>query len=227
MASFVNHYIHMTDQIHSPFHVIENFFSPLQCEKLIEEFGISTPSYDENSKPLKHERLLHDGAAADAIKAALSAHIGAIEDRYTAKTVRMDVPKFCQYFEDPKNPCETHGCENAKFLRKKWVKTKDVDLVAYVWLKDYGAGVPLDPRYEVYGGKLEFPAYNFSLVPQRGTCVIFPAGPHFISAISPVLVGSLEQVKFSIKVTNPDDTMFHYQPANFPGSYVEWFNEQA
>jgi hypothetical protein len=138
----------------------------------------------------------------------------------------MEPPVFQQYFEDPKNPCEIHGCESAKYMRKKWVKTKDVDLVGYLWLKDYGGGVPLDPRFEVYGGKLEFPAYNFSIVPQRGTLVLFPAGPHFITAVSPVLVGSLEQIKITVKLKNPNGEMFIYQPSNFPGTYQEWFSEE-
>jgi hypothetical protein len=133
---------------------------------------------------------------------------------------------FSQYFENPKDPCELHGCENAKFLRKKWVKTKDVDLVGYLWLKDYGGGVPLDPRIEVYGGKLEFPAYNFSLVPQRGTLILFPAGPHFITAISPILVGSLEQVKITVKLKTDDGGLWLYDPKNFPGTYQEWFSEE-
>jgi hypothetical protein len=135
----------------------------------------------------------------------------------------MEPPTFSQYFEDPKNPCETHGCENAKFLRKKWVKVKDVDLVGYIWLKDYNGGIPLDPRFEVYGGKLEFPAYDFSLVPQRGTLVLFPAGPHFISAVSPILVGSLEQIKITVKLKANDGNMWIYQPQNFGGTYLDWF----
>ena len=213
-------------QVRSPFLSFEHFISPATCEKLIEELGIAVPSIDETGRPLKNERILRDGEHMVLFKTLMQERVGQIEERYDGAVVGMEPPVFSQYFENPKNPCELHGCENAKFIRKKWVKTKDVDLVGYLWLKDYGGGVPLDPRMEVYGGKLEFPAYNFSLVPQRGTLVMFPAGPHFITAISPVLVGSLEQVKITVKLKNADNTMWQYNPQNFPGTYQDWFSSE-
>lgn len=213
----------MTNNIHSPFHVVEDFISPATCEKIIAEFGIREPSLDENGNPLKNERLIKDHPITKLIQEAILDAGQDIQDRYNATIKGMEVPRFQQYFENAKKPCEQHGCENSEYVRKKWVKRKDVDVVGYIWLKDYGSGVPLDPRFEVYGGKLEFPAYNFSLVPQRGTMVMFPAGPHFITAVSPVLVGSLEMVKFAIKLTLGDDGIWLYQPENFPGTYQEWF----
>ena len=213
--------------IKSPFHIIENFVSPLMCEKFIAENGITTPSFkdEECTIPFKHVKIIQDNEFVNYLQENLQEHLPDLEQRYEANINGMASPIFQQYFEDPKTPAELHGCENAKFSRKKWVKFKDVDLVCYLWLKEWCGGVPLDPRTEVYGGKLEFPAYDFSLLPQRGTLVIFPAGPHFITAISPILVGSLEVVKFSIKLTQNEDGIWLYQPQNFPGSYKEWFSE--
>lgn len=213
----------MTENTHSPFHVVEDFISPANCEKVIAEFGIGFPSLAEDGRPLKNERLIKDPAVVKLIQEAILESGQDIQDRYNGVIRGMETPRFQQYFEDPKNPAEGHSCENSVYKRKAWVKSKDVDLVGYVWLKDYGNGVPMDPRFEVYGGKLEFPAYNFSLVPQRGTMVMFPAGPHFITAISPVLVGSLEVIKFSVKLTVGEDGIWLYQPDNFPGTYQEWF----
>lgn len=208
---------------HSPFHVVEDFISPANCEKLIAELGIKTPSIDENGEPLKHERIINDPDIVALFQNAIFEQTNDIQERYKGLVKHIETPHFQQYFENPKKPSEMHGCENSKYVRKKWVKTKDTDLVAYVWLKDYGSGVPLDPRHEVYGGKLEFPAYNFSLVPQRGTMIIFPGGPHFITAISPILVGSLEQIKFSIKLTETDGSYWFYNPSFFGGDYTDWF----
>jgi hypothetical protein len=213
----------MTQHTHSPFHVVEEFISPANCERIIAEYGIKVPSIAEDGRPVKNERIVSEEPLIELLQQALLEHGGDIQSRFRGIIKGMDKPRFQQYFEDPKHPCEVHGCENSKFLRKKWVKVKDVDLVCYLWLKDFGGGVPLDPRHEVYGGKLEFPAYNFSLVPQRGTLVIFPAGPHFITAVSPVLVGSLEQLKFSLKLNTADGGMWLYQPDGFPGSYTDWF----
>jgi len=224
----------MTSSIHSPFLTVEHFISPSACEKLIEELAIAVPSKDESGRPLKHLRILKDAEHAAYFKQLVQSQVGAIEERYNATVVGMEPPVFEQYFEDPAHPADlhddpdkSHGCENSKFLRKKWVKTKDVDLVGYISLKDYGGGVPLDPRFEVYGGKLEFAAYNFSIVPQRGTLVLFPAGPHFITALSPILVGSMEQIKVTVKLKKSDGEMWIYQPSSFPGTYTEWFTEET
>jgi hypothetical protein len=213
----------MQEKVHSPFHVVEEFISPLNAERIITELGITVPSLHEDGYPLKHERFIKDPELLNLLQGSLAEHTPDIQERYGAIVKNLDPPLFQQYFEDPKHPCELHGCENARYLRKKWVKVKDVDLVGYIWLKDYGSGVPLDPRHETYGGKLEFPAYNFSLLPQRGTLVLFPAGPHFITAISPILVGSLEQLKFSLKLTTEDDGLWFYTPSNHPGGYQDWF----
>lgn len=212
--------------IRSPFFVIEDAVSPAKCDVIINELGISVPSRDENGKPLKHERFITDAQLNGYLQEAIQPHVGEMEERYDGVIKAFETPLFRQYFENPGNPCEIHGCENAKFMRKKWVKVKDVDLVGYLWLKDFNNGVPLDPRFEVYGGKLEFPAYDFSLVPSRGTLVFFPAGPHFITAISPILVGSLELVKISMKLHISEGKYWNYQPELFPGSYMEWFHSE-
>jgi hypothetical protein len=211
--------------IKSPFFIVEDAISPARCETLIAELGIKVPSFDEKNKnrPLRHDRIMRDAATNAPIVQLLQPHVSEIEDRYAGIVAGMESPLFQQYFENPNDPCEPHGCENAKFIRKKWVKSRDVDLVGFLWLKDYNGGVPLDTRFEVYGGKLEFAAYDFSLVPQRGTLVLFPAGPHFITAISPILVGSYEHVKVAIKLTTMEGGPWLYQPANFPGRYQDWF----
>lgn len=217
----------MNPLINSPFLIVEHFISPAICERLISELGVDFPSIDEKDRPLKNERILKDPEYVQLFKNLMQGQVHDIEQKFKAAVVGMEPAVFSQYFEDAKNPCEYHGCENAKFIRKKWVKSKDVDLVGFIWLKDYGSGVPLDPRIEVYGGKLEFPAYNFSLIPQRGTLVLFPAGPHFISAISPVLVGSLELIKITVKMKSDSGEMYFYDPKNHPGTYQEWFAEDS
>lgn len=212
--------------IRSPFFVIEDAVSPAKCDIIIKELGLKVPSLGEDGKPLKHERLVKDAELITYIQDAIQSRLGEMEQRYNGAIKNFETPLFQQYFENAERPAEMHGCDNAKFLRKKWVKVKDTDLVGYLWLKDYNNSVPLDPRFETYGGKLEFPAYDFSLVPQRGTLVFFPGGPHFITAASPVLVGSLEVVKVSLKLHTPDGAPWLYQPQNFGGTYQDWFDQE-
>jgi hypothetical protein len=206
----------------SPFIVLPNFLSPMICEKIVDDIKVSSPDTDieGNSKKLEKHNLFWE----QEIGSRIHDIIPTIEDTYSCTYQGLEKPLFQYYPENAKSPAEQPGCENSKYLRKKWVMIKDVDLVGYIWLKDYNENVPLDVRHEVFGGKLEFPAYNFSLVPQRGTLVLFPAGPHFITVTSPVMYSDLYQIKLNISIKNNGARWF-YQPTNFPGTWQEWFKD--
>lgn len=207
----------------SPFIVVQDFLSPQTCEKIVEDIRVSVPDTDLNGDPKKLERFYApwEKPLAERFKEL----VPEIEQRYSAEYKGLHQPLFQYYPENSKAPAEAPGCENSKYVRKKWVMHKDVDLVGFIWLKDFNSDVPLDTRHEVYGGKLEFPVYNFSLVPQRGTLVLFPAGPHFITVISPVLLGDLYQIKLNVSLNADDDGRWFYQPKDFPGTYDSWLAE--
>ena len=202
---------------HSPFHVVENFISPLQCERLVKGLALSHPNYSENNEPMKYERFMPPEFSG-SILSELDALSPLLEQRFGAEVVGVPSLLFQQYWENSKAPAEGMRCENSVYKRKKWEKVKDVDLVGFLWLKSYHDAVPLDPRVEVYGGKLEFPGYNFSLTPVAGTLVVFPATPHFVNAMSHVMLGTLEQVKICLRLKD-----WVYEAKNFPGTYQEWF----
>lgn len=206
---------------HSPFIVVQDFLSPLTCEKIIADIEVKDPNKDSNGNPTKLERF-NLKWEQDIIE-RFHEVIPDIESRYDATYRGLEKPLFQYFPENAKIPAEPPGCENSKYVRKKWVMHKDVDLVGFIWLKDYNENVPLDPRHEVYGGKLEFPAYNFSLVPQRGSLVLFPAGPHFITVISPILLGDLYQIKLTTSIKQKNGARWFYQPQNFPGTWQQWF----
>lgn len=207
----------------SPFIVVQEFLSPLTCEKIVNDIQIHSPDTDANGDPKKLERFCLEWELP--IVERFREIIPDIESRYNCEYRGLEKPLFQFYPENAKVPAEGPGCENSKYIRKKWVMHKDVDLVGFIWLKDYNERVPLDIRHEVYGGKLEFPAYNFSLMPQRGTLILFPAGPHFISVISPMLLGDLYQIKLPISIKNKDGSRWFYQPTEYPGTWQEWLAE--
>lgn len=209
--------------MNSPFLVIQDFLSPLTCEKIIDEIKVETPNLNSNGDPVKLEK--HSIKWQQHIAEKFSNIIPTIEEKYDCDYRGLNQPVFQHYPENAKSPAENPGCENSKYIRKKWVMYKDVDLVGFIWLKDYNGSVPLDASYEVMGGKLEFPAYNFSLIPQRGTLVLFPAGPHFITVISPILVGDLYQIKLNACISTKDNNKWFYNPHKFPGTWQDWFSD--
>lgn len=199
----------------APFHVEEGFLSPLRCEQLREQLALSRPDVDERGRPLKHERHVPDDVAAALINRL---DLAALEARFGMTPVADQRVLFQQYWEDQKAPAEPQGVDGWRFTRRRWTQLRSIDLVGVLWLKTFHASVPLDPRTEVYGGKLEFPTFDFSLLPTTGTLVVFPATPHFVNAVSHVLVGSLEQVRFSLRLPG-----WTYDPARFSGTYRDWF----
>jgi hypothetical protein len=207
--------------INSPFIVIQDFLSPMQCEKIVNDIRVKSPDTDTEGVPKKLERhcLFWEQDIAERFREV----IPQIEKKFKCAYQGLEKPLFQYYPENANHPAEQPGCENSRFVRKKWIMHKDVDLVGFIWLKDYNDSVPIDPEFEVFGGKLEFPAYNFSLVPQRGTLVLFPAGPHFITVISPVLLGDLYQVKLNVSIKTENGARWFYQPSNHPGSWKQWF----
>lgn len=207
----------------SPFIIRPDFLSPLTCEKILSDLNQTAPNYNVEDAPVKIERfnLSWEQDIIDRFQDVKPE----IEERYNAQYRGLERPVFQVFPENASQPAEPPGCENARYIRKRWVKHKDVDLVGFVWLKNFNSSVPLDPRTEVFGGKLEFPAYNFSLVPQAGTLVMFPAGPHFITVISPILLGSLPQIKLTVSIKTKENGLWLYQPSEFPGKWTDWLNE--
>jgi hypothetical protein len=213
----------------SPFYIVPEFLSPKQCEEFISNYEVKSPNLNLDGKPTKLERLIPPEGGQDIILQKLRSHIPLIEERYYASYRLTEQFSITHYPENDKEPAEKPGCESSQYLKRRWIKTKDIDLTGIIWLKDYRDEIPLDPRMEVYGGKTEFPAYNFSLVPQRGTLVLYPATPHFITCVSPILVSDLYQIKVNIALSGENNSTYLYDPTKFPcgpkGFIEGWLNE--
>jgi hypothetical protein len=213
----------------SPFYIATDFLSAKFCEELVERFGVRTPNTNPDGKPIKLERIIKSNEGQEIILNKLYSHIGNIERQFDCVYRGIEPVSIIHYPENDKTHAEAPYCENAKFFRKKWIKSKDVDLTGVIWLKEYNETAPLDPRFEICGSKLEFPAYNFSLTPQRGTMVLYPAGPHFVNSISPVVIGDAYQIKINISITAQNGGLWIYDPKNFAvgneGFLLGWFKE--
>ena len=204
----------------SPFMVFQDFISPKQVDIIRNMVALSAPNYDANGYPTKLERSCEQ--AQDILYERLKEILPEISEHFDMKIAGVEPMVFQHYPENMSgHVAEPPHAENSQNVRKKWVKRKNVDLTAVLWLKTYQDKTPLDKKTEVYGGRLEFPQYQFSLNPEAGTLVVFPAYPHFIKAISKVLVGDLYQVKINIAA----DGIWLYDPAQYSSDWREWFYE--
>ena len=115
----------------------------------------------------------------------------------------------------------THMCDSSVFSNGMWYRNKDIDFVTVIFLKNdiTGSDEPIDDSFEVYGGKLEFPTFNFGFSPERGTAITYPAVPNFLNTISKVKIGRLDV----LRIYHRSDTMFVYQPTEYAGNPAAWF----
>jgi len=198
----------------SPFYVIEGFASPKTCEQVVDLLDFYTPDTDPEGNPIKMYRYKED--AEEIIFNHLQPYIPQIMEYYDTVYQGTETIQF-EFFSEGIVP--TPICENSNYLNKKWVRTKNRDISAILFLFDYNDSPPFDSDYECYGGKLEFPQHRFSFVPQRGTLIVYPSVPHFINATSMVLYGEMIQARIHMATQLP----YLYDPKHFPGDYTTWF----
>lgn len=201
----------------SPFLIFQNFLRPDECDKYQEAVRIE-PILDDQGKPMPSDR--HHESTEETLFEKLKLLIPQIERHFELKYRGTEHMIFQQFPPSGKQDDKPH-CENSVYKRKKWIKVRDRDLTGVIWLKDFHDQPPFNIKTQVYGGKLEFPIYNFGFQPQRGTLVIYPAGPHFIALTTPVMVGELQLVRINIAA----EGIWLYQPDRFPGDFRVWFND--
>jgi len=206
----------------SPFFVVDNLLSNSECINIIDALNITTPDIDPEGKPLMSVRANEESELIIYNKLMNPGLYGAICQYYGIQYHATETMLFEFYPEGFEN--SVHVCENSRFNEdlKKWVRLYRRDVTGVLFLSDY-----VDPStqylhrddFEVYGGKLEFPQYDFGFFPTRGTVVFYPSDPHFLNAVAPVRAGDSYQVRIHIAAKTP----YLYDPSEFPGEYKDWF----
>lgn len=205
----------MSDYQKSPFLVFRHLLSPKYCEQIVDNLDLFTPDYDHQGRPIPVIR--HHEPSEQIIYSTIEPLIDSIHEYYQTDGHRGTERLQFEFYSQ--GTIGTVHCENSDYLRRKWVKTRDRDLSAILFLSDYNDDPPFDTDYEVYGGKVEFPQHHFGFNPERGTLIVFPSSPHFINAITQVIEGDLfiARTHFAAKST------YMYDPEMFPGDYRSWF----
>ena len=200
----------------SPFYVVEDFMSPLNCEILIDNCNFNVPDKDKQGRNIKTTRT-NEKSESMVYERLLQHIIPQIQEYYNFKYKGTESITFEWYSTGSKSAPIS---ENSTFIQGKWVRSNTRDFTGIIFLSDYNDQFPFGDDFEVYGGKLEFTQHQFGFNPKRGTLVIFPSDPHFLNNTSEVMIGNLFQVRFHISAQQN----WIYQPQIFPGNYLKWFN---
>lgn len=203
-----------------PFFLVRNFISPLMCENIITDLGIHrTPpmmSQAGNPKEMLFVNKLNERRLADVF----DRYIEELENHFGADYLGTHSIHFEWY---PTGSKVKNAKSDGYVLDRdnQWVRNKEIDLVGILWLNDYNPnGDTFDESYEAYGGKLEFPNFNISFNPERGSLVVFPTAPNFVYTISDVYGGDMTVAKFTIRTEKPyayDANKFNHDPTEWKG----------
>jgi hypothetical protein len=175
----------------SPFFVVEELLSPLQCDKLI-----ALNRIQNSPSSVRH---LNEGQFS-IVKNSILDYTSEMNQRY-GTTVSDDIKMlFCQFPENASAPALHAQIDGWVSQKRKWNKTKNIDFIGIIPLKSFCDSLPIDLNFETYGGKLELINFNFSILPERGSMIVFPCVPNFLYAISPINFGSFEMIKVFFSV---------------------------
>lgn len=198
----------------SPFLVIDNFLTPLECELVVERSFFNFPNTDVNNFPIKS--VTRNIPSEELVLDKLDQVIDVMEEYYGYEHAGV-LPFDIEHYPEGAKP-EGTRCENSLY-NGKWLRMNDQDFTAILFLKDENATPNFDDYFEVYGARLQFKNYNFSFHPQRGQLVIFPSGPHFLNSVIAPSVGDLYQIRMQFVGLRP----YTFDPSKFPGNHTTWF----
>lgn len=206
----------------SPFLIVEELISPLTCEDVIKRLNHTIPNTDQKGNPTVN----YKGNKLSEMRVLPFFYeiLPEIEEYYNFKTKTLSPLVFEWYptgYTGSKAECEGSILVNKKGQAQQWQKVKDYDFTVVIFLNNYTDEYNFDERFEVRGGKLEFPTHDFGFNPSRGTTVIYPCRPNFVNGISPVEVGDLNIIRFHIIA----EEEYEYNMDDFPGGYKEWFSD--
>jgi len=203
--------------IKSPFLIIKDFLSPLECEEILQIYDWNFNNVNENGKPIKS--IVPSPLYSRRIWNHLEDCFDDIQEYYDIDIKHVDEVYFEWY---PEN-CVDEGlrCENSIYNNGKWSIVNRNDFSVIIFLKDYCISKDIDPDYECYGGQLEMINHKFKFSPERGTAIIFPSNQYFVNRTIPSKVGDVCQIRTHITC----EQLFNYNPSDFQGDYTLWFRE--
>ncbi len=206
----------MLPVVKSPFIIIPEALSPLQCEKLTDSAEFVQLDVNKRGLPTATTKVVQSATAT--LHNVIKQYDVDIIAKYGSGIRHMEQTRIT-WINNEVDPAAT--CDNSAFIRNKWLRVHNRDLTAILFMSDFNDSPPFDGDFEVYGGKMEFPTHGFGFNPIRGTMIIMPSDPHFAHVFSKVSVGDCFFAKTFIQLEQP----LIYTPEEFPGKWSEWLHD--
>jgi hypothetical protein len=204
----------------SPFIVVKEVLSPLQCEDMVKRLKHTSPNLNQLGIPTVTYKA--NNLSEIRISPIVEQLIPVIEQHYDVKIKSKTTPMFEWYPEGyQNNKATSEGYRRITKRGKKpvWQRVKNYDFTILTFLNDYNNETDFDEQFEFRGGKLEFPTHGFGFNAERGTVLIFPTRPNFAHAITNITAGNLNIIRSHL-IT---DSEFEYNMDDYTGSYKDWF----
>ena len=200
----------------TPFYVVDEFISPLQCEDIVERLDNRFPQTDTEGNILSVPKVnkLTEMRIMPAFKALIPTLESYFEFTYLG-TTKFILTWYPSGYNDTSSICD-----NSVRTRDGWKRINEYDFSCLIFLNDFRDSVPFDEYYEVKGGKHEYVTHGFGFNPVRGTMVFHPSSPNFEYSIAPILAGNLNVIRFNVKA----DVEYKYDMDKFKGDFNSWFN---
>lgn len=199
-----------------PFLIIRNLLSPLYCEKIINDLNVlkTPPMIGQDGNPKK--MLFMNRLNQIRLSNTFGPYVEELENHFDCEYFGTHSIQFEWYPKGSK--AETPRSDGYAKNNKGWIRHKEIDMTGILWLNDYNDNEDFDPSFESYGGKLEFPTFDISFTPERGSMIIFPVAPNFIHTVAGVEAGSMSLARFTIRTAKP----YEYKPENFDTNPNNW-----
>lgn len=199
--------------IKSPFLIQEAALSNKVCDQIL--FDLQN---FEDMTPLSEPHQISDEVTTDLLMDYAPAWKNMISSYYGVDVAKVE---SIELWNIPEGFDYKANCDNSKFYNNVWIRTSPVDFTSLIFLQNTAEHAPVDIRYELFGGRYEFPQYNFGFNPTTGVMITHPSDPHFINGFSTPLGADL----FVIKIKYSCKDLYLHDPKQFPGDIACWFNK--
>lgn len=201
----------------APFVVIDEFISPLLCERILYDLRIdrALPMKGQDGKP--KPTILASRLNSDRIIQNFDRVVSRLEENFNTEYLGTHNLMF-EWYPENYQPTQIKTDGYMQTREQGWVKYNLIDFTGILWLNDYNDKPNFDPNFEVNGGTLEFPTFDIKFKPSRGTLVLFPTAPNFANTVAAVNIGTLTQVRLQIRSTEP----YKFNIDNFETDPANW-----